>query len=368
MADYTNIDDPSAHFQTALWTGTNAVNKVITNDGNSDLQPDLIWAKARTSTSYTDNHFIVDSSRGRTKGLVPNDTSAETTTTGNQSENDLLSFNTDGFTVGIVNSTAALNASSASNVGWQWKANGGTTSSNTDGATTSTVQANTDAGFSIVTWTGTGSATTLGHGLGVAPAVLIVKNRSTAVDWAIYHKDLTDAGYVIQLNTADGEVDSGTNRWNHTDPTSSVFSVGSGQQTNQSSNNMVCYAFAEKQGYSKFGSYTGNGTANDGPFVYLGFKPAFIIIKSLASTGAHYLWDVKRSNLTLVIMYQTLNAAEVDAEGSNTIMTIDALSNGFKVKNTGSNNGTNQSGTKYIFYAWAENPLVTSTGIPTTAR
>ena len=150
---YTNVDDPSEYFQTALWTGTNAKDKVITNDGNSDLQPDWIWAKSRTNTAYTDNHFSVDSSRGRLKGLVQNDNSQETTTTGTteqQAERDLQSFDTDGFTVGIVNSTAALNAGSASLVGWQWKANGGTTSTNSDGDIDSTVQANTTAGFSII--------------------------------------------------------------------------------------------------------------------------------------------------------------------------------------------------------------------------
>ena len=363
---YTNIDDPSAHFQTALWTGTNAVNKVITNDGNSDLKPDLIWAKARTSTSYTDNHFIVDSSRGRTKGLVPNDTSAETTTTGNQSENDLLSFNTDGFTVGIVNSTAALNASSASNVGWQWKANGGTTSSLSNTGPDSVVQVNSDAKFVIGTYTGNGSNSNVKHGLGETPDALIVKRRTGGTGaWAVWHKDLTTA-YWLRLETADAQA-SGV--WDGANPTSEKFFItGGSSNVNINGSDYVFYAWKSVQGFSQFGSYIGNGVANDGPFVYLGFKPAFIIIKSLAATGAHYLWDVKRSNLTLVIMYQTLNAAEVDAEGSNTIMTIDALSNGFKVKNTGSNNGTNQSGTKYVYYAWAENPFVTSTGIPATAR
>ena len=363
---YTNIDDPSAYFQIALWTGGNDASRTITNDGNSDLQPDWIWAKSRTSTSYTDNHFIVDSSRGRLKGLVTNDTSAETTTTGNESqqaERDLVSFNSDGFTVGIVNSTAALNASSASNVAWQWKANGGTTSSNTDGATTSTVQANTDAGFSIVTWTGTGSATTLGHGLGDTPDMIIVKNRTTAVDWAVYHKNLTDAGYVLSLNTTDAQADSGTNRWNHTDPTSSVFSVGSGQQTNQNTNNMVAYCFAEKQGYSKFGSYTGNGNAN-GPFVYTGFKPAFVMIKRSDSSSNWTIWDSKRDpfNYGERTLFPNGNSAE---ESGNVNEKWDLLSNGFKFRSNGRNT---VSGGTYMYMAFAENPFVTSTGIPTTAR
>ena len=353
---YTTIDDPSAFFQTALWSG-NAGTQDITNDGNSDLKPDFTWTKPRT-IAY--GHKLMDSTRGigsSGKFLFSDATNAE------DSINDyMMTFNTDGFSVGA--GDAGFNASNDTYVTWQWKAGGGTTSSNTDGATTSTVQANTDAGFSIVTWTGTGSATTLGHGLGVAPAVLIVKNRSTAVDWAVYHKDLTDAGYVIALNSTDTQIDSGTNRWNHTDPTSSVFSVGSGQQTNQSSNNMVCYAFAEKQGYSKFGSYVGNGNAN-GTFVYTGFKPAFVMIKDIGAAGNWFITDHKRNPFNLVDDWLVANGTGAETNYLNA-SSVDYLSNGFKLRTTYGE--TNTTGRTYIYMAFAENPFVTSTGIPTTAR
>ena len=353
MGKYTNIDDPSAHFQTLLWTGNSTDARALTNDGNSDLQPDWVWLKNR-DLGY--NHFLTDSSRGNTKVLLSDSTSAEGTYT-----NMVESFDTNGFTVGFDGSQVP-NFNGNTFVGWQWKANGGTTSSNTDGSTTSTVQANTDAGFSIVTWTGTGSATTLGHGLGVAPAVLIVKNRSTAVDWAVYHQDLTDVGYVIALNSTDGQVDSGTNRWNHTDPTSSVFSVGSGQQTNQSSNNMVCYAFAEKQGYSKFGSYIGNGNAN-GSFVYTGFKPAIIILKRTDATNNWLIYDHKRSGYNP--KQDKLYPDDASAEDASTT-SVDLLSNGFKLR--ASSASQNASSGNYIYMAFAENPFTTSTGVPCTAR
>ena len=348
---YTTIDDPSAYFQIATYTGNGTDNTAITNDGNSDLQPDWIWIK-RTSSS--EDHQLADSTRGVTKWLHSNLTNSEGTTTAR-----LKSFDTDGFTLGDTGST---NQSGATFVAWQWKANGGTTSSNTDGATTSTVQANTTAGFSIVTWTGTGSATTLGHGLGVAPAMLIVKNRSTAVDWAVYHKNLTDAGYVLALNSNDAEVDSGTNRWNHTDPTSSVFSVGSGQQTNQSSNDMVAYCFAEKQGYSKFGKYTGNGSS-DGPYIHLGFKPAFLLFKRIDNSRSWVIIDSKRDphNVATKRLFP-------DGTSANNVLAdlVDLVSNGFKVRQP--NVIINSSGETYIYMAFAENPFVTSTGIPTTAR
>jgi hypothetical protein len=360
---YTLIDDPSAYFQTALWTGGNDASRTITNDGNSDLQPDLIWAKARTSTSYTDNHFIVDSSRGRLKGLVPNDTSAETTTTGNESqqaERDLVSFNSDGFTVGQVNSTAALNASSASLVGWQWKANGGTTASNSNGSITSTVQANTDAGFSIVTYTGTGSDSTVGHGLGVAPSAIIIKSRSNALPWVVWTAGMAGTTSVMELNTTAAE-QTVSNYW-YNGFSSTTFGLGSGSYSHNTNNyTYVAYCFAEKQGYSKFGSYVGNGNAN-GPFVYTGFKPAFVMIKKSSSTGQWLLFDNARDPSNKVFhQLRIITAAE-----TTTTHDIDFLSNGFKIRDTVSND--NGSGNTFIYMAFAENPFTTSTGIPTTAR
>ena len=348
---YTTIDDPSEYFHTQLYAG-NGSTQSITNDGNSDLQPDLLWIKSRSDSSF---HAWTDSTRGTSKRIYSNSTAAE------ESHTDrVTAFNSDGFSLG---GSSLVNTNNYNYAAWQWKANGGTTASNTDGATTSTVQANTDAGFSIITWTGTGSATTLGHGLGVAPAMLIVKNRTTAVDWAVYHKDLTDAGYVLALNSADAQADSGTNRWNHTDPTSSVFSVGSGQQTNQNTNNMICYAFAEKQGFSQFGSYTGWGNTN-GMFIYTSFKPAFVILKRIDGSAGWYMWDTKRETFNPNNKY--LNAAEADAEGENSIFDVDILSNGLKLRNT--NAGLNGTGGIYIYMAFAENPFTTSTGIPATAR
>jgi hypothetical protein len=366
---YTNIDDPSAHFQTALWTGTNAKDKVITNDGNSDLQPDWIWAKSRTSTSYTDNHFSVDSSRGRLKGLVQNDTSAETTTTGNatqQAERDLQSFDTDGFTVGIVNSTAALNASSASHVAWQWKANGGTTASNSDGSVTSTVQANTDAGFSIVTYTGTGSAATVGHGLGVAPKVVIVKARTgVPTSWAVFHKDGStsdDDTFVLNSEAAKATY---AGFWNNQYPSSSVFGISNDIWLNGNTENFVAYCFAEKQGFSKFGKYVGNGST-DGTFVYTGFKPAWIMVKNIDSGVDHWhIIDNKRNpnNVAGKLLFADLTSAEITY---TTEVLFDILSNGFKLR--GDYDHINKSGETIIYMAFAENPFVTSTGIPTTAR
>ena len=247
---------------------------------------------------------------------------------------------------------------------WQWKANGGTTSSNTTGSINATVQANTTAGFSIITWSGTGSAGTIGHGLGQAPTVLIVKNRTTSVDWAVYHKDMTDAGYTLALNNTDGQIDSGTNRWNHTAPTSSVFSVGAGQQTNQSSNNMICYAFAEKKGYSKFGQYAGSGGTN-GTFVYTGFRPAFVLFKNSSNSGENWIvYDHKRD--TYNEAFRELFPNDSSAEYTATAFDIDILSNGFKQR--GANTGSNGLNRKYIYMAFAENPFVTSTGVPACAR
>jgi hypothetical protein len=359
---YTTIDDPSAHFQIALHTSSNAAT--ITNDGNSDLQPDFIWSKARGATY---NHGLYDSTRGVTKLIESNTTSAVTTAS---SGYDLISFNSDGFSTG--NNQFNTICGGTTYVAWQWKANGGSTSSNSDGSTTSTVQANTTAGFSIITWTGTGSVTTIGHGLGVKPDAVIVKNRTTGVDWAFYHKDLTDAGYVMALNNSDAEVDSGTNRWNHTDPTSSVIHIGAGQQTNQSLNNMVGYAFSAVQGYSKFGKYVGNGVVGNGPFIYTGFKPAWIMVKPIGAAIDWFIFDNKRAaGNTVDARYNEVKSvlyANATSTGSGaSYRGVDLVSNGFKWLN-GGNGGPNQSGITYIYMAFAENPFVTSTGIPCTAQ
>ena len=360
---YTNIDDPSAHFQTALWTGGNDASRTITNDGNSDLQPDWIWAKARTSTPYTDNHFSVDSSRGRLKGLVQNDNSTETTTTGNESqqaERDLVSFNSDGFTVGIVNSTAALNASSEEHVAWQWKANGGTTSTNTDGDINSTVQVNSDAGFSIVQYSpANATARSIGHGLGATPQVVITRARNRVEDWRVFHSGAGSTGS-LTLNS-DAAYNSSTVL--HTGVTSTTFGVGTDFSVN-GAYNYISYVFAEKQGYSKLGKYKGNGST-DGPFIYTGFKPAFILLKQSSNSGnGWFMFDSKRDPDNRSTN-KYLRADETGYEGT-TGKILDMYSNGFKIiHNDSSTNGSNHT---YVYMAFADSPFVTSTGIPATAR
>jgi len=344
---YTNgLDDPSAYFQTAIYTGTNNSN-AITNDGNSDLQPDWIWIKRR---NYNNGHQLLDSTRGVDKILGSELSSAETTLA-----NRLSSFDTDGFTV--ESSSGAYNESGQPFVAWQWKANGGTTSSNTNGSITSTVQANTDAGFNIVTYTGNGANSNFAHGMGEQPDMVIVKNRTSSANWCVWHKDLTSS-YYMQLDTTTSQ-QSGP--WDGLDPSSGVVYIYSGGLVNASGSNYVAYIFKGKQGYSKFGKYTGNGNAN-GTFVYTGFKPAFIMVKKSNNTGSWVINDSKRigHNPNNYDLYANLTGAEEDNDR------FDLLSNGFKARSTSS--PSNTSGDTYIYMAFAENSFVTSKGIPTTAR
>ena len=362
MAAYTTIDDPSAHFQTALWTGDGNDNKQITNDGNSDLKPDLVWLKDRTQA---ESHAWFDSSRGASVRLQSNNTNAESTESATQK-----SFTTDGFTVGT--SASVNNGSNPDQyVGWQWKANGGTTATNTTGnGIDSVVQANTTAGFSIVTYTGNGtqSGQTVGHGLGAVPKVIISKDRNASSNvphWRVYHESIGNTKY---LSLSEDVAASVFNDWDNTTPTSSVYSVGgAGGYTPTNNNNTpyVAYVFAEKQGYSKFGKYIGNGSA-DGTFVYLGFQPAFVMLKSSSIAVPWLMFDNKRdiANGDMDYLLASSNAAESNA-GLGNSAPIDFLSNGFKLRNADAYaSGANT----YIYMAFAENPFVTSTGIPTTAR
>ena len=344
---YTNIDDPSAFFQTALYTG-NGGTLAVTNDGNSNLQPDLVWTKRRDSTSH---NTLVDSSRGASTQIYANLTAAEETVSG------VTAFNTDGFTLG---SNGTANASSGTFAGWQWKVNGGTTSSNTDGTITSTVQANTDAGFNIVTYTGNGSNSNFAHGMGEQPDMVIVKNRDSAANWCVWHKNLTSS-YYLQLDTTSSQQ---TGPWDGLDPNSGVVFVYSGGLVNASGSDYVAYIFKGKQGYSKFGKYIGNGSQN-GPMVYTGFKPAFVIMKRTDNTGAWHLFDNKRSgyNYANDVLQPQVGDAELSGQ---TYQFVDFLSNGFKVRRA--THGPNISGGAYIYMAFAENPFTTSTGVPTTAR
>jgi len=351
---YTNIDDPSAHFQIALYTG-NANYNTITNDGNSNLGPDLIWGKCRSTSKL---NFLYDTTRGVEKRLESDNTGAEDTGT-----NGILNFYTDGFRLGSGNTE---NDNGETYVAWQWKANGGSTSSNTAGTITSTVQANTDAGFSIVTWTGNSSTATIGHGLGVRPEVIILKARGTTSDWPAYHKDATNGqqpyNVITYLNLTDA-TGIASNSWGtvDTDITSSVFYLK--YWINYNTTN-VAYCFAEKQGYSKFGKYVGNSNT-DGAFVYTGFKPAFIMLKqSTANGNGWFIIDSKRDPFNSATS-KYLRPDETGAEGT-TSKILDLLSNGFKLRN--SDSALNGGYHTYIYMAFAENPFVTSTGVPACAR
>ena len=342
------INKPSEHFNTKLYSG-NGSTQSITGVG---FKPDFTWIKGRSGTYNTENHNAYDSTRGVTKFLIPNGTTASTT-----DANSLTAFGTDGFSLG---NRGDVNGASTEYASWNWKANGGTTSSNTDGSITSTVQANTTAGFSIVSYTGTGSNATVGHGLGSAPKVIIVKGRSFVDSWGVYHYSIGN-GKNVKLNSNGGQNTSSTH-WQDTDPTSSVFSIGTNTEINTSSATFIAYCFAEKKGYSKFGSYTGIASS-DSNFVYLGFKPSLIIIKnaSAASTNWH-LYDNKRLgyNVDNNVIQGNTSSAELTNDD------IDFLSNGFKLRrSTSSNNG---SGNTMIYMAFAEQPLVGTNNIPATAR
>ena len=356
---YTTIDDPSAHFQSEAFTTPGGASST-TFDGNSDLQPDMIWAKQRNAAN---GHELWDSTRGVNSTLFPDITSVEDT-----AANRITAFNSDGFSWGN-----AGNLNTAGNfVAWAWKANGGTTSSNTDGTITSTVQANTTAGFSIGTFTGTWtSGDTVGHGLGVKPDMLILKSRNNpsgaAMYWVVAHKGIDDmAGLSCMFLDGTNAKLTSSVYWANTAPTSSVFSVGDNAAVNYVGNNMVFYAFNAVQGFSKFGSYTGNGRSDIGAFINTGFRPAFILIKSVSSR-AWYLFDNKRDgyNGSGTEGNSYLQAQDTDAESSNNV--VDIFSNGFQIVQSSSTQ-FNGSGEVYIYSAWAENPFVSSTGIPTTAR
>jgi hypothetical protein len=349
---YTNIDDPSAYFQTKIWTGTGAAGNTITLDGNSDMQPDFMWHKEPTDAN---GWHQIDSSRGTTYILASQSTTAEYDVLNTY----ISSFNSNGFTAGYGDSS--INSNGVSQCSWMWHCNGGSTSSNTDGSITSTVQANQDAGFSIVTYTGTGSAGTIGHGLGVAPKVVLVKARSRITSWIMFHKDgsTSDDDYYILQGTFVKGTQAGI--WNNQYPSSTVFGASTDLWLNNNADTYVAYCFAEKQGYSKFGKYVGNGNAN-GAFIYTGFKPAFVIVKRSDSANNWIITDNARGiNGANPRLYADLT----DAEGSAADY-IDHLSNGFKIRTSAGS--MNTSGGTYIYMAFAEHPFVTSTGIPTTAR
>ena len=341
---YTTINKSTDNFNTKLYTG----NSGTLNVTGVGFQPDFTWIKSRTSSSY--GHDLYDAVRGATKTLNSNNTNAEYT-----EADRLQSFDSDGFTLG----SAGATNSSTNYVSWNWKANGAG-SSNTDGSITSTVSANQTAGFSIVKYTGTGSNATVGHGLGATMDFAILRRYTQTSSWLVYHKSL-GATKAIYLNET-GAVGTNSSGFNDTAPTSSVFTIGNGATGNTSSADHIAYCFAEKTGYSKFGSYTGNGST-DGTFVYTGFKPAFVMIKKNGAGDNWIMYDNK-INLTNV-MDTNLYPNLTNAEDTSTNHHLDFLSNGFKWRTT--SNTRQGSGSEVIYMAFGQS-LVGSNNIPCTAR
>jgi hypothetical protein len=337
------IQKPSTAMDVVTYTGTGASQSI----SSLGFSPDLVWIKGRSGAT---DHALYDVIRGSQARLESNTTDAEVT-----SDNGLTSFNSAGFTVGTL---AQVNTNTATYVGWSWDA-GSTNSTNTSGSITSTVRANPQAGFSIVSYTGTGANATVGHGLGVAPRLVIVKNRSAVDGWAVYHanQNVSPASGYTALNETSAFA-STIASWNNTTPTSSVISVGVSSRTNGNGNNHIAYCFSEIEGYSKFGSYTGNGSA-DGPFVWCGFRPRWVMVKASSTGGAGYEWlmfDTARSDFNLMNKWLLANSnqaetTDVDAAAD----VIDGVSSGFKLR--GSDSRGNANGVTYIFMAFAESPF-----------
>ena len=347
---YTTINKSTDHFNTKLFTG-NGSTQSITGVG---FQPDWVWFKNRSSTQ---NHILFDAVRGAGKNLKSNDTTAEINA-GTGTDGQLRTFDSDGFSVG---SDGSVNNNGENIASWNWKANGAG-SANTDGSISSTVSANTTAGFSIVKFTGTGANGTVGHGLGVAPKVIITKSRGNAENWGVYHSTLGNTKQ-LELNNNVDATSASSAYYNNTSPTSSVFSVGTADSTNDAAN-MIAYCFAEKTGYSKFGTYIGNGNA-DGPFVYTGFKPAWVLIKSYA--GGDDWWGLSDNKRQTSVNDGTRGNLLPSSNAVEGTLAIDYLSNGFKLRNT--NTGTNGNNSwYYVYMAFASAPLVGSNNIPATAR
>ena len=361
---YTNgLDKPSDYFNTVLYTGNGGGTRSITGTG---FQPDLVWNKDRSDpVGYP--HFVFDAVRGAgvEKEIITNSTNAE----GAYDLDNygyISSFDSDGFTttIGAVNN-GYFNNSGTNYVSWHWLANGAG-SSNTDGSITSTVSANTTSGFSIATYAGNSTAgATIGHGLNAVPSMVIVKSTSNAESWAVYHKDVTTANnYYLYLNTTGGLVTTGGDRWSVGSNSSTLFGLGNDGTTNSSGQNYVAYCFAEKKGFSKFGSYVGNASATDNAFIYCGFKPAFFLSKCSSISGDRWtLYDNKRDPYNSV--YRRLFPDGNIAESGNVDADIDFTSTGVKIRTDAGTSGAAQT---YIYMAFAEHPLVSSTGTPVTAR
>ena len=361
---YTTIDNPAEHFVTTIWTGDGG-DRTITG---LEFKPDLIWSKTRNKTY---NHMISDSSRGFNANseigshsyAIEGAFSAETYgyKSGHTSDGWTM---VDGTDTNDDQEDGNTNEPSVTYVAWSWKANGGTRTTNTESGNNPAggYQANTTAGFSIVDYTGTGGAGTMAHGLGAVPKLIMVKNRSAATDWMVYHASNTAAPETdyLTLNENNATADAST-MWNDTAPTSTVFSLGTHDRTNDDSETLVAYLWTDIQGYSKSGSYTGNGDA-DGPFIYTGFKPAFVMAKISSTTSDWIIIDNKRSAFNLSDDRLRPNSTAVE---DTAVPFCDFLSNGFKNR---SNTDFNADGVTTIYMAFAENPFVTSGGVPCTAH
>jgi len=337
MAAYTTIDDPEAYFQVKLYTGDGSTPS-ITLDGDTDMQPDLVWIKNRDTT---DSHCLFDSARGATKVLHSDAVTAEVT-----DADTLTSFDSDGFALGA---DVKVNTNTEKYVAWNWK----------ESAT---------AGFDIVSYTGNRTDDTdISHNLSAVPKMIVVKNRDAADAWQVYHAGNTAApetDYMV-LDTAAATADA-AERWSDEAPTSSVFTLGDGVEVNTDTENYIAYCFADVQGFSKFGSYTGNGAGGaDGNFIYTGFRPAFILLKNTGNASAEWrIYDNKRDPSN--VMTKCLQPHVTDAE--QTTANIDFLSNGWKFRSNPSDGNFNQSGYSFIYMAFAEAPFVNSNGVPCNAR
>ena len=352
---YTTIDNPELYFQTKLYAG-NSSTQAITLDGSEDMQPDFVWIKNRNDGS-NQSHILYDAVRGATKFLQSNSSAGEAT-----DSNGLTAFGTDGFTLG---NSAEENAG-FNHVAWCWKAGAGSGSSNTDGSiNTASTSVSTTSGFSISKYVGTGSNATVGHGLGVAPKMYIVKDLGATSGWRTY-TEATGNQSQLALDQNSSADSGNTTMWNSTSPTSTVFSIGTHSNVNTSSNNYIAYSFAEVQGFSKFGSYKGNGDAN-GAFIYTGFLPELLWIKR-TNDVANWVFKTKSTptfgsagyNPNNKYIYGNLSNAE--ASGSK----IDFLSNGFKWRIDGANQ--NSSGDTFFYAAFAKAPFVNSNGVPNNAE
>jgi hypothetical protein len=336
-----------------LYTGNGSTQTIV---NQALFKPDFVWIKNRSSTR---SHLLYDSVRGAGLVIQSNSTNAEQGNSG-----DLLaSFNSNGFTVNNTFSSGtndSSNGSALTFVGWQWQAGQGSSSSNTSGSITSTVSVNATAGFSVVTYTGTAANATVGHGLGVAPKMIIFKGRSSTFDWMVYHTSLGNTNY-LRLNQTNASAAS-SSAFNNTSPTSTVFSLGDGSLGNNGSSTQVAYCWAEIAGFSKFGSYVGNGSA-DGPMIFLGFKPKFIITKITTSADEWITLDSARSDVANAntndqVLNPYSSAAESSGSSYGNPLAVDFLSNGFKIR--GTQNANNNSGSTFIYMAFASNPFKNS--------